>query len=421
MDLYALPLGAGVSLISGLQAVMNDAVALIPSAELKAGSANPESLTNQLSSVDEETTKDVSANDLREVKSLWEEGKRVDAVMRLVGQHLGHTGDLDPSDDFKSSGGNSFIAMKLVGDIRKEFGVSAAVFELLTLSFLDFAKSVVTKSKLEQTEEAEWIVEQKGKEFHANKPCPTFVFFPQAGSSPRQYAEVGTELTNVACPQARCLYIQPPGRDGRASEPNIVDIEEYIKETSAVLRPYLVGGHKNQGPVVFVGDSWGSIACFCTLHMLRDTDGFVPTHVVISGDASPSLASVQMGLGSHSDVRMADLSDEDMLKFMGATGAEIEKGTPDQVLLNALRADCVLYEQYKRPADLKLLPCPVTLFRGESDGVVMLSEMLGWLEEFDAEEKSVITIRDATHHIYEEQPSRMVQLMHRLVSTGAAK
>jgi len=423
MDLYALPMG-GVSLISGLQAVMTDAVAMISPAELEACSDDPESFSNVLSTVDQEATEKVSSNGICEVRSLWEKGNRVDAVLRLISQHLGQTGDMDASDDFKSSGGNSFVAMQLVGSIRKEFGVSAAVFELLTLSFLDFAKAVVTKSKSELTEEGNWVVEHLGKAFRSDKPCPTFVLFPQAGSSPKQYAAVGTELTSVSCPRARCLYIQPPGRDARASEPNILDNDQYIKETSAALRPFLVGDKKNQGPVVFVGDSWGSIACFCTLHRLRDTDGFVPSHVVISGDASPALASTHNGLGSHSDASMHSLSDEDMLVFMSAAGATIEKGAaqvPDAVLLSALRSDCILYEQYKRAADLKLLPCPVTLFRGEHDGVVMLAEMLGWLEEFEAEEKSVVTIRDATHHLYEEQPSRVAQWLHRIVSACAAK
>merc|ERR1719240_1586870 len=93
------------------------------------------------------------------------------------------------------------------------------------------------------------------------------------------------------CTTARCLFVQPPGRDARATEANVTNNEQYIAEVSAALRVYTTGVKSTAGSYAFIGDSWGSIACFCTLHELRDRDGFVPAHVFISGDASPVLAS----------------------------------------------------------------------------------------------------------------------------------
>lgn len=408
MDLYVLPLKAGI--FAGLAAVQDDALSVVSAEQLESWREDIAGFSNVLSTVDDEKPKEVSADVMQEVRALWDEGKREDALLRLMGDKLSQ-GKADPEADFKTSGGNSFVAMAIVGAIRQEFGVSAAVFELLTLPLGKFAKAVLDKcDKKEVT--GSWLIEQNGEKFVAGSGA-TVVLFPQAGSGPSQYAGVGKHFL-TGCPSGRCLYVQPPGREGRAAEPNIKDNGRYIKEVAAALRPYLLGEKRAEGPVTFLGDSWGSIACFCTLHELRRSDGFVPVHAVFSGDACPAIADYQNGMGSYSDASVAELPEADMLEFMKATGAAITSDAstlPDKVILDALQSDMLLYEQYKRPADLQLLPCAVSTIRGEKDGVVTAAEMLGWLDEFQTAEKQSVTVPGATHHVHAEKPEAVAKLL----------
>merc|ERR1712137_220689 len=420
MDVYALPLGeSGLSNMSaGLQAVQQDALAVVPKSKLDAWRLDIDSFSNILSTVDDEKPKESSANVLQEVRGLWEDGKREDALLRLMGDKLSQSGKADPDADFSTSGGNSFVAMAIVGSIRQEFGVSAAVFELLTLSLGKFAKAVVDKYD-DKNSKGEWLVELKGAECaQGDAPCPTVVLFPQAGVGPSQYAGVTKEFLQ-GCPRGKCLIVQPPGREGRASELNIKDNKQYISEVCAVLRPHLIGDQKLEGPVTFLGDSWGSIACFSALHEFRKTDAFMPSHAVFSGDACPAIASTQNGMGSYSDVSMSKISDSEMLDFMKATGASIVEDNdqvPDKVTMDALQADMLLYEQFTRPADLELLSCRVTTIRGEKDRIVTDQEMLGWLDEFETSDKQTVTVAGASHYVHVEQPSEVAKVLLRTVS-----
>ena len=79
-----------------------------------------------------------------------------------------------------------------LGQVRSLLGVAVPIFELLTKTFGDFADSVVAKSSGDRRHTSnEWValVDEShtfGKV--ASLRAPTFVFFPQAGSSPKQYA-----------------------------------------------------------------------------------------------------------------------------------------------------------------------------------------------------------------------------------------
>ena len=96
--------------------------------------------------------------------------------------------------------------------VRAEFGVGVPVFELLTKTFGAFADAVLAKAGGHDTLDARsWVVavdesaSQQGRA--AAQSAPTFVFFPQAGSSPKQYAAVFTELRK-SVERGRYLFVQ---------------------------------------------------------------------------------------------------------------------------------------------------------------------------------------------------------------------
>merc|ERR1719163_1894404 len=385
MDVYAIPTRptarSSDPLLAGLDSVMRSACALVGTDSLvqRASGAKIESFTNQLQTVDESksTSNADSEAALAEAKKQWASAAN-DADMR--------------------------------GAVRSLFEVSVPVFELLTKTFGAFADAVVARggrSRSYSTADNEWVsvvddTMQYGKMASLN--APTFVFFPQAGSSPKQYAPLFTEMKK-RCEHGLYLFIQPPGRDARADEPNETSCARYISQTASALKPYLIGSDSKDGPTLFIGDSWGAIAAFATAQELYACCGWSPTHVLVSGNASPAVTTTHMGLGTYSSKPMKNLTDEELIGFLKKSGVEEEDDSRLDAILPPFRADCELYEEYARPSALPVLPSKICVMRGKGDEVVTMSEISGWADEFDCDELSILRVPDATHHVHEEQPA----------------
>lgn len=428
MDAYALPSAEGgtdeliadepTMLAAGLAAVMISACEIVGQAALveRAGNqAGLESFTNKLASVDDTASGGGDGGEalMHEARTLWADeagGAQAKhaAVLALLGAVLGMPAPAPPSESFAINGGNSFVAMQAIGAVRAELGVGVPVFELLTKTFGAFADAVLAKAGGHDTLDARsWVVAvdesapQQGRA--AAQSASTFVFFPQAGASPKQYAAVFTELRK-SVEQGRYLFVQPPGRDARADEPNETDVSRCIAETAAALKPHLVSAEARDGPTVFIGDSWGAIAAFATAHELLKSCGWAPSHMLVSGNASPYVTSAHFGLGSYSPTPMAQLTDKQLVDFLRASGVEDEDDERVAQLVAPFRADCQLYENYVRPEQLPSLPTKLCVLRGKEDKVVTLSEACGWVDEFDCEEARIVRVAGATHHVHEEKP-----------------
>jgi surfactin synthase thioesterase subunit len=167
----------------------------------------------------------------------------------------------------------------------------------------------------------------------------------------------------------------------------------------------LIGSASKDGPTIFIGDSWGAIAAFATAHELYACCGWSPSHVLVSGNASPAVTTTHMGLGSYSSKPMRDLKDKDLVAFLKKSGVEEEDDSRLEALLPPFRADCQLYEDYARPSQLPVLPSKICVLRGKDDGVITTAEVSGWADEFDCDEPKILRVPDATHHVHEEQPA----------------
>ena len=122
---------------------------------------------------------------------------------------LGVSGAAAAADKFADTGGNSFVAMQTIGAVRSLFDVAVPIFELLTKTFGGFADAVVAKATGRSKAGNEWVsVVDDSMQYGrmVSLDAPTFVFFPQAGSSPKHYAGVYTALSKH-CPLARYLFI----------------------------------------------------------------------------------------------------------------------------------------------------------------------------------------------------------------------
>ena len=406
-------------LAAGLDAVMRAACepAGIESLVERATGAKVETFTNQLQTVDSSSSggagggADAEAG-LNEAKKMWgvasdASGKHA-AVLALLGSQLGLGKPASATESFSSLGGNSFVAMQTIGAVRSRLGVAVPIFELLTKTFGAFADTVVAKASGKAKDSTnEWVamVDESAKFGKlASGAAPTFVFFPQAGSSPKQYAPLFKALQKQ-CANGRYLFVQPPGRDARASEPNETDCAAFVGQCVTALKPFLIGSESKDGPTAFIGDSWGAIAAFATAHELLKSSGWAPSHVLVSGNASPRVTSGHKGLGSYSSTPMASLTDKDLIGFLKASGVDEEDDSRLDELVASFRADCQLYEDYVRPDALPALKSKLCVVRGKEDDVVTNGEMCGWVDEFDCEEAKLVRVPKATHHVHEEQPA----------------
>ena len=205
--------------------------------------------------------------------------------------------ELTPSNADESSLRSSAATFTLPADRRRRAGHlrrRRARVRALTKSFGAFADSVTAKAATGSSVSGSASASKEGAwlsvvdDSSGRKAAPTFVFFPQAGSSPKQYAPLFTALRKQLGPRggSRYLFLEPPGRDARSDEPNETDCAAFVAQTVGALKPYLVGAKAlADGPTVFIGDSWGAIAAFASAHELRERE-FVVVPLLCCGEGA---------------------------------------------------------------------------------------------------------------------------------------
>jgi surfactin synthase thioesterase subunit len=169
------------------------------------------------------------------------------------------------------------------------------------------------------------------------------------------------------------------------------------------------GSLNPDAPLVVCGDSLGCVMAWQFIHNLYEETGIRPSHVCVSGSPSPRIASHQLGLGRLAKRSIREETKEDLAAFLRKGGAE----DSDEVI-EALRADCILYEDFQRGNYAKL-PVPGTLFRGSDDPLGgPADQMQQWSEEFESFKEVVLP--GAGHAIYGERPVFMAEELVALVS-----
>ncbi|XP_006636203.3 S-acyl fatty acid synthase thioesterase, medium chain isoform X2 [Lepisosteus oculatus] len=183
------------------------------------------------------------------------------------------------------------------------------------------------------------------------------VCFPWAGGGSIHYARWGSLLNS----SVEVYSVKLPGREGRAKEPFLMDMQQVVDEVVSALLPEL-----REKPFALFGHSFGAMASFATADHLKRVHGLEPVHLFVSGASAP-----------HSEARLcatkrSDLTDEEFLNWLTSIG-----GTPPEILTNqevlklflpVLKADLSVVENYRylKP-ERSILSCPVTCFDGTQD------------------------------------------------------
>jgi medium-chain acyl-[acyl-carrier-protein] hydrolase len=187
--------------------------------------------------------------------------------------------------------------------------------------------------------------------------------FPHAGAGASAYAgwpaEVGPEVEIVA--------IQLPGREDRAAESPLTDLDQLVRTLVPALRPYF------RGDFAFFGHSGGALMAFEVARLLRDLGRKTPCELFLSGHVAPELEPPAP--------RIHDLSDADFTKAVVELGGTAKSLSSDEAmmgfLLPLLRADFTLWENYSHKPGAPL-DVPITALSARNDAQAPIATSAAW-------------------------------------------
>mmetsp|Transcript_15334 Transcript_15334/g.23872 ORF Transcript_15334/g.23872 Transcript_15334/m.23872 type:complete len:683 (+) Transcript_15334:2-2050(+) len=433
MDLYALPKAPYNNKIAGLNAISNY-ILDIHAAELQhyvadkaACAANLEKFISEIPSVKQTgEASGMKAEDAETAAVACLEKKDFQGAVNLLiasslsicPEHLKQEIESSRATTYQDLGGNSFMGMKLIGRMRETLGNGSTVFTLLAESLEAFIKESVKALKSGETgagqDRCYVRKETEGTNGTVAENAPHVVFFPSGGASPKAFANTATEVFKMFGAQREggvTLIAQLPGREERSDEDNTTDWRGLIDNMTTSLARHLKLDEKRCGaPVVMAGDSLGALLVWEVVHELNKRFGFLPKHVIVSGNPSPELSSGQWGFGSVASCSIHDCTDEQVIEFLNhgqvrGSGESFEFTEDEKDIVDALRSDCIMFEDFKRDASYKVLQTSATVVRGGADPLTLPSDMEGWKNEFASSKDIVIT--GAGHQVYSEAGEEM--------------
>lgn len=193
--------------------------------------------------------------------------------------------------------------------------------------------------------------------------------FPYAGGSAQTYRRWSESLPGI-----EVFPVQLPGRGSRLFEPLFTDHLTTIHAIAGAIQPYL------DKPFALFGHSLGGLIAYELAHLLLDSHGLSPIHLLVSSHRAPHLPNT--------DRKVHDLPEDELIQEIIRLN-----GTPQQVLdspelmkmiLPLIRADFQIYEEYVYSSHPKL-PCPVTVYGGLGDSCVTCDQLQEWEQHTDAQ------------------------------------
>jgi surfactin synthase thioesterase subunit len=170
-------------------------------------------------------------------------------------------------------------------------------------------------------------------------------------------------------PGVSVCALQPPGREGRAAQPQYERMAPLADEFARTVLDAAGGGR-----YAVYGHSLGALVGYETVRRIRDLGGPAPVHLFVSGCGAPELSG-------ETGPRVSAMSEAQIAALMSRLG-----GTPESLLaepallrmfLPPFRADFVLKESYAyRPGPP--LDVPLTALAATADQRVGTGEMAAW-------------------------------------------
>lgn len=187
--------------------------------------------------------------------------------------------------------------------------------------------------------------------------------FPHAGGAASAYYTWGAAL-----PEVEVVAVQLPGREGRMSEPLIVDSSVLISRLADALEPKL------DRPYVFFGHSMGSLLAYEVARELLRRGRRMPAHLYVSGRRSPLIPVTEPQMHRLPD---RELAAELSRRFEGMPAAIADDPELLALFIPFIRADMTLLESHVFHPQ-PVLDIPMTAFGGTSDPQTTPDQLAAW-------------------------------------------
>ncbi|WP_042408048.1 thioesterase II family protein [Streptacidiphilus carbonis] len=189
------------------------------------------------------------------------------------------------------------------------------------------------------------------------------VCFPPAGGGAGAFADWVRLLPDGV----EVCAVQLPGRQNRIHEDHPTAVGPLVRALMQALRPVL------DGPFSFFGHSSGALLAYETALALQARGGPRPTHLFVSGQASPTAFMDRP--------KLHGLSPEEFRAEVLRLGGFDEEVTGDEDALDSLLpsvlADFSLWERHRPAAGLRL-DVPISALVGDSDSRAPLHTVESW-------------------------------------------
>jgi surfactin synthase thioesterase subunit len=162
-----------------------------------------------------------------------------------------------------------------------------------------------------------------------------------------------------------------PGRPPRMREAAFTKLDALVAAVADMLRPLL------REPFALFGHSMGGLVAFELARLLSKRSAVTPTALFVSACRAPHVPSREPPMH-----RLADEAFVERLRAIGGTDVEVaENRELMELLLPTLRADFEVVETYVPPAGRHALTCPLTVFGGIDDRLVLPDDLDAWRDQ----------------------------------------
>lgn len=171
-----------------------------------------------------------------------------------------------------------------------------------------------------------------------------------------------------------CCPILLPGREERLAEPPLRRLDAMLDMVAAAMAPHLAAM-----PFAIFGHSFGAVAAFELVRLLRRRGLPPPCHLFVSGRRAPGPPSGGATLHDKPDAALVE-----RMRLLGGTPqAVLDSPELMALLLPAMRGDFEMLETHRHQPEPPLA-IPITAFGGAADPGVTPAELAGWRAEAGA-------------------------------------
>ncbi|MDZ8184152.1 MAG: thioesterase domain-containing protein [Nostoc sp. ChiSLP02] len=190
--------------------------------------------------------------------------------------------------------------------------------------------------------------------------------FPFAGASASFFKPWADQLL----PQIEVCAVQLPGRENRIKELLFTQLVPLLQEMIPALLPEF------DRPFALFGHSLGALICFELVRQLRRLKHRQPFHLFISARQAPNSPDLHPPIHQLPEAEFF----QQVCRFNGTPSVILQNARLMKLFLSILRADLAIAETYSYIEEAPL-DCPISVFGGLQDEVVLTASLDGWREQ----------------------------------------